>query len=156
MKLMIPLLDENIKLEDLDEKAGFVDAFVHDKNRPYLDNHIFLVYDISKNTTERGRHEHNFAFCKNIYNEKVVYIKGKPYKIVAFPMIGSELRNLYNGFRPIQKNNVVRILSFWRGYDEDVNDEMLTAKAKRLDRDWKSIPEYDYQPKPLMCFGNKI
>ena len=155
MKLMIPLLDDSIKKEDLTKEAGFVDAFVFDKNRPYIEDCIFLMYDISKPTKEAGAREHHFYNCTNIYNDIVRYIDGVPYKIFAFKIIGKDMKDLYNGYKPKEYSNVVRILSFWRGYDDDVNKTMLINKPERLSRDWKTIPEYDYLPGPQMGFSRK-
>lgn len=154
MKLMIPLLDKSITKEDLSTEAGFVDAFVFDKNRPGIEDCIFLMYDLSKTTKESGAREHHFYNCTNLYNAKVSYINGTPYKIFAFKMIGKDVKNLYQGFKPKEYNNVVRILSFWRGYDDDVNKTMLINKPGRISLDWKTIPEYDYLPGPQMGFGN--
>lgn len=153
MKLLIPLLDDKIKKEDLTEDAGFVDVYVFDKNRPSIDDCIFLMYDLSKKTKAAGDREHRFHYCTNLYNTKVSFINGKAYKIFAFKLIGKDTREIYNGFKPKEYNNVVRILSFWRGYDEDVNKTMLINNLKRLSRDWKTIPEYDYLPGPQMGFG---
>ena len=155
MKLIIPLLDKCITKEDLSKEAGFVDAYVFDKNRPYIEDCIFLMYDISKPTKEAGIREHHFYNCTNLYNTKVSYIDGVPYKIFAFKIIDKDVRDLYNGFKPKKYTNVVRILSFWRGYDNDVNKTMLTNKPERISRDWKTIPEYDYLPSPQMGFGKK-
>lgn len=153
MKLIVPLLDNNIKQEDLTPEAGFVDAYVFDKNRPYIEDCIFLVYDLSIVNKHTGAREHRFYYCKNIYNTKVAQINGKAYKIVAFKMIGKDVKDLYNGFKPKDYNNVMRILGFWRGYDDDVNKTMLINKPGRISLDWKTIPEYDYQPGPQMGFG---
>lgn len=153
MKLMVPLLDNNLIKEDLTESAGFVDAYVFDKNRPYIDNCIFLMYDMSKMTEESGKREQRFTKCTNLHSTKVEYIGGKPFKIFAFKIIGKDVKNLFNGYKPKQYNNVVRILSFWRGYDDDVNKIMLINKPERISRDWKVLPEYDYRPEPLIGFG---
>lgn len=150
---MIPLLDNNIIKEDLSESAGFVDAYVFDKNRPSIDDCIFLMYDMSNMTEESGKREQRFVNCTNLHSTKVEYIGGKPFKIFAFKMIGKDVKDLFNGYKPKQYNNVVRILSFWRGYDDDVNKTMLINKPERISRDWKVLPEYDYRPGPLMGFG---
>ncbi len=77
MKLMIPLLDKNIRKEDLTKEAGFVDAYVFDKNRPAIDNCIFLMYDLSKTTKETGQREHHFANCTNIYRSAELICKNR-------------------------------------------------------------------------------
>jgi hypothetical protein len=155
MKLLIPLLDKNITKEDLTPEAGFVDVYVFDKNRPSIDNCIFLMYDLSVKTTKAYDRECRFAKCENLHDFKVDYINGKAYKIFAFTISGEDIRNLYNGYKPKKKENVVRILSFWCGYDEDVNNTMLINKPERLSRDWKTIPEYDYRPEAMLAFGYK-
>ena len=154
MKLIIPLLDKNITKEDLTKDAGFVDAYIFDKNRPGIEDCIFLMYDLSKTTKATGKREHHFANCVNLHSTKVEYIGGKPFKIFAFKLVSKDLKDLLNGYKPKQYNNVVRILSFWRGYDDDVNKTMLINKPERISRDWKTIPEYDYRPGPQMGFGN--
>ena len=43
--MIIPLIDESFTTDDFSKEAGFIDAFDTDINKPYLDNHIFLMYD---------------------------------------------------------------------------------------------------------------
>ena len=43
-KLIIPLLDDNIVLEDVSEESGFINAFTDDINKPFYDNHIFFIF----------------------------------------------------------------------------------------------------------------
>ena len=53
MKLIIPLLDDKFTSFIVSDKAGFINAYTWNKNKPYIDNCIFLMYDatiINKNT----------------------------------------------------------------------------------------------------------
>ena len=45
LKLAIPLLNTDIKLSDIDSTTGFVGAYFEDINKPYLTDHMFLMYD---------------------------------------------------------------------------------------------------------------
>lgn len=148
MKLIIPLLDDALTKEDVTEEAGFVNAYMFDKNRPYLDNHIFLVYKLPIQGKEAFNREVNFSTnCKNIQGYTVQEIKGIPYKIYAFPIINPDIKRILNECRkPGYVKSSVRIMSFWRGYDNDVNNIMFLNMLGGISRDWNSIPEYDYKP----------
>ena len=49
---IVPLLDDNLTWRDLTVESGFINAYTSDKNRPYLEDKVFLVYDSSVNTRE--------------------------------------------------------------------------------------------------------
>lgn len=148
MKLIIPLLDENLVKEDFTEKAGFVNAYMFDKNRPYLDNHVFLVYKLPIKGKEAFNREVNFSTkCTNIQGFTVQEINGKPYKIYAFPIINSDIKQiLEKGRKPKYTKSSIRILSFWGCSDKEVNEMLLTNTIKGVGLDWNSVPEYDYKP----------
>lgn len=155
MKLIVPLLDKAIKKEDLTEEAGLIDIYVYDKNRPQLDNHIFLVYDMSKVNKNVGQREHDLYRCKNIYSSVLEYINGKFCKIYAFNIVGNDIKKLYNCHRDISYEAKMRILGFWGGRDESVSKAILSKKDGLFSRDWKTIPEYDYCPKTIGIGQNK-
>lgn len=147
MKLVIPLLDENLVKEDVDEKNGFCGAYIYDKNRPYLDNHIFLMYDITNPTKEDYKRECRFRKHTNIYNIKVAYIKGRVYKIYAYPIINDDIKRIIDmRIKPKYMKNAVRIMYFWKLADDNLNKFLLNMSPMRIKPDWHSIPEYDYQP----------
>ena len=52
-KVLIPLLGENMMLEDISEDVVFYDAYTSNIDNPYLDSHIFLVYSNLCHTDER-------------------------------------------------------------------------------------------------------
>ena len=156
MKFMVPLLDKEITRWDLKPETGFVGAFVHDKNRPGIDDCIFLVYDLSNPNRYSCEHESRFAKCTNIRSTRIEYIKGKPYKIFAFPLIGKDARDLRDkGYKPRSYENVVRIMRFWCGYDDDVNFALLSNKPNVIKLDWQTVPEYDFRPGPQIGLGMK-
>ena len=66
-KLIVPLLDDNIVLEDVSEESGFVNAYTDDINKPFYDNHIFLLYK-SVDTIESLRRFQKFNKLTTIHN----------------------------------------------------------------------------------------
>ena len=72
-KLIIPLLDDNIVLEDVSEESGFVNAFTDDINKPFYDNHIFLLYK-SVDTIESLRRFQKFNKLTTIHNIRYITI----------------------------------------------------------------------------------
>lgn len=142
-KLVVPLLDSHLCMEDFDSKKGFIDAYGYDKNKPYLNNHVFLVYDASIQDHERNV---RFRELTNLYKRYVEYINNKPYYIYVFPCLSADVKNLLNkGEKPKDVNNNARIASFWRGWESDVNEYMF-YKSYKLYNTWESVPEYDYRP----------
>lgn len=145
-KLLIPLLDDIIKREYLTEEAGFVDMYVHDINRPYIENCVFLMYKIGIKSDIACECEYYMRNCKNLHSVKIQYIKGEPYRIYAFHLIGSDSKKIYKGFKPRDDRNITRILGFWMGRDVDVNNVMMKNNIYGVKVDWKTIPEYDFHP----------
>lgn len=147
MRLIVPLLDDKLVKEDFDEKNGFSGVFMYDKNRPYLDNHLFLLYDISKPSKENYEREVRFRKHTNIYNSKVVYIKGKAYKIYAYTRVNPDIKKiLKDRVKPEFIKSSIKIMKFWRLADDEINKFLLGNWVKRLTPDWKTVPEYDYLP----------
>ena len=145
MKTIVPLLDENLTRKDLSKKAGFCGAFVKDKNRPGLDNHIFLMYDISNPTEENHKREARFRKQTNIYSEKVVFIKGIPYKIYAYPRLNSDINyTLKHKLGPKYIKNTLRVMKFWNFTDEELDRFLLSDRLSKLEYKCKTIPEADY------------
>ena len=70
-KLIIPLLDDNITREDVSPNSGFVGIYTEDINKPYLDNHIFLLYDSEVNTIEAMNRHKKFKLLDDIYKNCV-------------------------------------------------------------------------------------
>lgn len=155
-KLAIPLLDDDLRKEDFDTTKGFVGVYSYNKNRPDLNNHMFLLYDASIHNPER---EYRFIKSKNLYKRYVEYINDKPYYIYVFPCINYDLKNLLNkGVKPKNTDNSSRIVTFWCGWERDVSDYMF-YKSYKLYNDWESVPEYDYRKSEtelLLCQQKKI
>lgn len=147
MKVMIPLIDESITLDDISEEAGFIDAFDADINKPYLDNHIFLMYDPNKNTKKAQIRYAKFSKIGTLYNRRIIHCDGKPYLIYAFVRINNELKRdkkLLTG-TIVDSKNKLRLMRFWKGNDDDVNNK-LTRNALWQPSLRRSVPEEDWAP----------
>lgn len=148
-KLILPLLDEKLTKEDISKDYGFVGIYTNDINRPVLDNHTFLMYDLSVNSKYAYERDIRFRQFTNIYNTKIEMIGGKAYCIYAFTNVNPDIKRLFNGEKPRHINSVVRILSYWRGYDAEVNCAMLTKQPVRIKRTFNQVPEFDYRQGPF-------
>lgn len=148
LKVLIPMLDPLLKKEDLTKESGFVDAYIFDKNRPYIENSVFLMYDLSAANKISNEREYRMRSCKNVSNSLIEYIGGKAYKIYTFPLIGSDIKKVFKGFKPSSMEGAARVLGFWSGTDESVNMTMLDRSVTKMYLDWKTVPEFDYRPEP--------
>lgn len=141
-RLVIPMIDEELQLEDFDKNSGFVGIYAYNKNKPSLDRHIFLLYDMKKMDVNKA---YKFSRLKNLYSKKIEFIKNKAYYVYTFPRISSDIDNLLRkGEKPKSIKNNNRITSFWRGHYDDISEYMFYRPWK-LYNDWESVPEYDYR-----------
>lgn len=140
LKVMLPLIDENISLNDISEKEGFKDAYIEDINRPYLDNHIFLMYDWDDNKSTRVFYK--FKNIKSFYGYKIIYINKKSYIVYTFTSNGI-INRLKNGTAILRDINKVRILQFWNFKDAWVSLNVARGTVTG-DPPKDSVPEEDY------------
>ena len=92
-KLIIPLLDDNILLEDVSEESGFVNAYTDDINKPFYDNHIFLLYK-SVDTIESLRRFQKFNKLTTIHNIRYITINNEHYIVYTFVKINKDINNI--------------------------------------------------------------
>lgn len=143
LKLIIPLLSKSITLTDISENAGFVGAFTYNKNRPYLDNHIFLMYDANlhnKYTINRVIH---FDKAEELYGKEYIRANGNNYVLYTFIIINSDIKQLLKGLRHKKSSSFARICEFWDGKDKQVN-KYLCDLLPELSCSGESVPEEDY------------
>jgi hypothetical protein len=112
-KMILPIVDSAISNEFIKSDCGFVNAYLEDINRPYLNNHIFLLYK-------------NIPFCvdnilthlKTFYNKYDICIKGIWYKEYAFIRNlenSQDVKNILNGIPNISASSESHILYFYHG-----------------------------------------
>lgn len=144
LKIAIPLLNDEIEWKDIQNSSGFVGAYFEDKNRPFLNNHLFLLYDAESKEENSLRCFYKLNKLKNVYSTKTIYIKDKPYTLFTFT-IDSVIRRLRDGniiLNPTQKQ---KVLSFWKDRDAWIMNNILLGTM--YERPEPSIlPEEDYMP----------
>lgn len=119
-KLALPLIDDNLLKDDLSEKAGFVDAFTQDINRPFLNNHLFLMYSYN-NTKESVTRYCKFLKLPTLYKyyhvkiDKIMYIV---YCFIKHPERKKDINNILKGSQYfISNSSKFNISSFYTEYD---------------------------------------
>lgn len=144
LKLIVPLIDKNLTKEDIDPKTGFVGVYDSDINRPYLDNHIFLVYDASVTTAEAYNRIKKFNTLKTIGTKYCITIKGKRYMVYAF-MRNVSTKKIYYRQNVFTENEMMQIIRFHKLEDNDINKIMLDPiNALYIKHVKQSIQEEDY------------
>lgn len=142
---MLPLVDESFTQEDFSKESGFVDVYDTDINRPYLDNHIFIMYDLKVKTKEAMRRYNKFAKLKTLQGRRVIYVDGHPYLVYAFVRLNEELKLDKKEKRGnvIYSKNKIRLMKFWKGMDDDINYK-LAENISWQPTPLTSVPEEDY------------
>ena len=144
MKLVIPLLDNKLKLEHLSEKAGFINAYSWNKNKPYLDNHIFLMYNHDIHNVWTELRDMHLTALDSYYGKDYITHKGKNYVIYIFVIVNSDVKNnLLKGLRHSKLSSWKRIAEFWN-YSDDTVNEYLAGICTPLSCHDEGVPEADY------------
>lgn len=144
MKIAIPLLNESITIEDIQDCSGFVDAYFEDINRPYLDNHLFLMYDNSSTGKNMADCFYKLFRLNNKYGVRTVYIKDKPYTVYMFT-IDRTIRLLRDGNIILNPEQKKRVLDFWGLKDAWIMNNILLGTMYEHP-ETSVLPEEDYMP----------
>ena len=144
MKLALPLLNDSLKLEDIQEDSGFVEAYFEDKNRPFLYQNLFLMYDPRSNGKNVAHCLYKLSKLDNLYNTRVVYIKGKAYYVYTFTT-NKTIELLKDGQIILNTHQKERILKFWEFKDAWVTNNILLG-AMFENPEKLELPEEDYRP----------
>ncbi len=141
-KVILPLIDNNISLEDIAEDTGFVGIYMEDINRPYLDDHVFLMYNW--NDVMSTKVFYKFKNMSSFYGYRIIYLKGVPYIVYTFTS-NSLINRLKKGVAILRDVNKLRILQFWQFKDAWV--ALNVARGTVTDDSPRDIlPEEDYMP----------
>ena len=142
-KLIIPLLDDNITLEDVSEKSGFIGAYNYDINRPYLENHIFLMYK-SIDTIECLNRYQKFNKLDTIYNKTYITIKGEHYIVYTFVKTNNEINKILKCGQCFNPKNSLKINNFWKNIDNDMFQRLFAPQFEYSKKINDVLPEEDY------------
>lgn len=146
LKFILPLLDDELTIDDLSPKAGFVDAYTDDINRPYLDNHIFLLYIANLDSKESYNRTMKFKQLKSIYNILDVRIKGVLCKLYTFCITNPAIKYIFKNSFMLSDSDKTKILKFWKSEDDDIN-EFFVKNIDTIVHSFNStsVPEWDYE-----------
>lgn len=111
-KIIIPLIDDNIKPGDLTCTTGFVDSYTVDPDNPSGNAELFLMYDLrveNEHTIQRAR---RFSVSPKLKKTYVKYIDDIPYLIYSF-WVNQDVKKLYNGVIFLSAEQKARIIQFW-------------------------------------------
>ena len=153
-KLILPLIDENLTLEDISPKTGFVDIYTFDINRPSLTNYVFLMYKVDP-TEEFIRVKNKLTALKTFYSKKHVKINNVLYIIYTF-IINTSIKYIRkNAPSMLNKDDKVKIGKFWKYTDVDVTDFLLGYNYIGNKFEDVVIPEEDYSPSDFITYDEK-
>lgn len=145
MKLIIPFLDEEFSKEDFAPETGFLDAFTTDINRPYLDNCIFLMYDINTMSERRVDTMHKLMNLKSLYKTYLIRHNGAVYRIYAISILNPKVRQFKKGLRFSNYQDAIKCIEFWNFEEGDVNTIAFNPTSV-YNYSTTSVPEEDYIP----------
>lgn len=140
IKAIIPLIDESISLDDIKDSTGFVDCYLEDKNRPYLDSHIFLLYKWGD--VKSTKVFYKFKKVKSFYGYKIMYINGESYIVYTFTS-NINIRRISGGNIILGDCLKLRILRFWQFTDNWVTFNIMRGTIM-CDPPSSILPEEDY------------
>lgn len=141
-KIIIPLIDDNISKDDISEDTGFIDAYTEDINRPFLDSHIFLMYNWEDKKSTKVFYK--FRSISSFYGYKIIYLNGKAYIVYTFTS-NSLINRLKRGIAILRDVNKQRILQFWQFTDPWITLNVMRGTIA-CDPPQDVLPEEDYLP----------
>lgn len=144
---IVPLLDDNLTWADLTVEAGFINAYTTDKNRPYLEDKVFLVYDSSVNTIESMTRYIKFNKLDTLYNKRYITIKGKHYTVYCFsnPKYLKDINRIQSVGKTSTLEARLEINRFWNNVPVPELAQRLFYSSYRFgDTITAELPEEDY------------
>ncbi len=144
-KFIVPLIDDNITEADLSEEAGFVDAYTEDKNRPYLEDKVFLMYKPTRTQQSLDTYL-KLSKLDSLYNIKYITINREHFTIYCFVTLNKDINQLKKGSRFKSVNSRVRILNFWSTKSDDLVRRVFLPDFQFNEPIREELPEEDYYP----------
>lgn len=155
LKFIIPLINDDIQLCDLDSKAGFVDAYTKDINKPQLDNHIFLLYTAElKNKAQYDRNE-RLKSSKTLYGTRYLKINNVWHILYIFAIVNPIIKTIMHDCFMCNDISKMRIFSFWMMKDKDINEFMINPLYLLCDFKDSVVPEEDYTKSYALVYDEK-
>lgn len=135
--------------------SPFVNAYISDINKPYLDKHLFIVYDNNASSYNYLYMRRWLRTLRTYHNDYDIILNGKGYTVFAFTIDDKdydEVKKIIEGlYSKLKEETKKKILAFWdakynsRLYSymhHDSNKEIL----EQIDIEEEAIKEEDYIP----------
>ena len=135
---IVPLMDDNLTWQDLTVESGFINAYTSDKNRPYLQDKVFLVYDSEVNTKESLERYCKFEHLDSKYNKRYITINKHHYTVYCLA-------------NPKYKEDISQLKSIGKACSTEAEREICSF--------WNNVPVPDLIPRlfyPTYRFGESI
>lgn len=153
-KLILSLVNENLTLEDISPKTGFSGVYTMDINRPYLTNHIFLLYKFVATKESRKTRKKLDGFT-NLYSRRTISVNNTLYHLYAFTINIAIKRIKDNGHMLLGKNEKTQVCKFWNLIDKDINEYLFGNHLIGSKFQDTMVPEEDFYPKDLLIYDEK-
>lgn len=127
-KYIVPLLDKDLKREDLCIESGFINTYTSDCNRPWHSNNIFLLYKVN-NTSESFITFRRLLKLDTLKTWYPLKIKGEPYRMFVFHKCNSPyIKNYIEVGTNFGCHNTMKsFIDFWKDFSmEDVRPFLYT------------------------------
>ena len=153
-KLILPLIDSKLTIEDISPNTGFAGVYTMDINRPSLTNHVFLLYK-KVATIEARNTKEKLSNSPYLYSKRTISLGGVLYNLYCFICTKPISLIKDNGHILLGKAEKTQIGKFWQFLDTDVTDYLLGFSC--IDENFKDtvIPEEDFSPKDFITYDEK-
>lgn len=148
---ILPFIFENNKI--LSDKYGFINAYIQDINRPFLEDKICVLFKYTPKTNiELDTIAKNNPY---FYDHKELHINGELYDEYIYvipPENKITIDEIINGYAyGITYKNKAKIIAFWNDFNSKHMEELLRSdleidfgKTKSLHELKEFVPEEDY------------
>lgn len=143
IKIAIPLINDNISLSDINEKTEFYNAYLYNKNKPFLDNHIFLLYKMNDWSEEKIKTFKKLKSINNFYGCFDFYKDGNLYKLFIFTS-NKTINLLKEGKISLTDSQKIKVLKFWNFNDNLMYIRFMNNINYINPNTLEEIPEEDY------------
>lgn len=154
LKIILSLINKDLKLEDVSKEIGFVDIYTADINRPYLTNHVFLLYKRNMNPKFLSIRKKLEKF-DNFHSKRNMKIKDELYVLYCFTINKNIDLVRKNALLGLLKDSKEQICKFWNFTDVDITDFILGYSFIADEFKDSFVPEEDFSPIDFISYDEK-
>jgi hypothetical protein len=148
-KVIMPLITNDIKLDDFSEESGFVDVYTNDPDHPGDYRSVyFVVNDDVRNALSIDR-ARRFSKSSNIKGSYVKRCGNIPLMVYKFNLT-PKASKMKDGIISLNIDDKTRVLQFW-GITSDIGRLLMSNNVLSAETDF-DVPYADEAPIFLECF----